>query len=304
MKKPKILVVGSIMRDLILKTPRMPKEGESYIGEGYSYANGGKGANQAVSVARLGADVAFCGKMGDDENGISLKNALIKEGINTKYLFSTDKSYTGLATIILEDGGKNRIIVNPGANMLLCKEETEKALEDEYDALIIQLETPDESIIEVCNKAYEKNIPVFLDAGPAREFPIEKIKAMEVLSPNETEIYALTGIKADTIENYEIACKKLAKMSNSKYIVLKLGSKGAMLYDGSACEMYPAMKVNAVDTTAAGDCFTAAMTYKYLLCNDIRLAIKYANIVASISVTRLGAQPSLPYLEEVEKVIS
>jgi len=299
--KPSVLVIGSINMDLVLKSEKVPVGGETVLGESYAYIPGGKGANQGVAAARLGADVTFVGRVGEDANGKELKGNLLKEGICADFVIEDPESSTGLAAIMLEETGQNRIIVIPGANMRITKEDLQTAFEQTYDAVIIQLEIPDEIVMEACRLGKEKNIPVILDAGPAKSFPLEKLEGLEILSPNESEAFALTGVEVHSIESAEKAANVLKERSNAKIIVMKMGSLGAYLYKDGEGEFFPAHKVKAVDTTAAGDAFTAALTVKYISSGDINEAIQFANVVGAITVTRIGAQPSLPTVEGVRK---
>ena len=301
--KPNILVVGSINMDLVLRSSKIPVAGESFIGKDYCYIPGGKGANQAVAAALLGASVSFAGKAGSDSNGMRLKKLLEERGISTEFLMVDQNSQTGLAVVMLEDNGQNRIVVFPGANMEIQKEDIQKAFEKSYDAVLVQLEVPTEIVIETCRLAKEKNIPVFVDAGPAQSFPLENIKGIELLSPNESETYAMCGINVDTKERAEEAAKILMQRSDARFVVIKMGKDGAMLYSKDKMQFYPAIKVEVIDTTAAGDAFTAALTFEYIKHGDIERAIKFAIIVGAITVTRLGAQPSLPNIEEIAEFI-
>jgi ribokinase len=287
--------------DLVLKVDKVPGGGETVLGESYAYIPGGKGANQGVAAARLGADVTFVGRVGEDANGKVLKGNLQKEGINAEFVIESQEGSTGIATILLEETGQNRIIVIPGANMNMTKEDLHTAFEHTYDAVIVQLEIPDEIVIEACRLSKEKNIPVILDAGPAKSFPLEDLEGLEIVSPNESEAFALTGVEVNSIESAEKAAIVLKERSNAKTIVLKMGSLGAYLYEDGEGEFFPAHKVKAVDTTAAGDAFTAALTVRYMTSRDIKDAIRFANVAGAITVTRMGAQPSLPKVNEVEK---
>lgn len=300
-KKVSILVVGSINMDLVLKTSRIPYAGESFFGDSYCHIPGGKGANHAVAAARLGAKVTFAGKIGNDANGMALKASLEKQGISTELLKVDENSPSGLAVIMLEESGQNRILVYSGANMELEPEEIVRAFEKSYDAVMLTLEIPQKVVIETCRKAKEKNIPVILDAGPAQSFPLEKISGIELLTPNETEATALTGLECNTKKDAEKAASALEEKSQARWIVIKMGEQGALLYHKGESELFPAHKVEVVDTTAAGDAFTAGLMIAYTQHGDIQKAIRYANVVGALTVTKLGAQPSLPTAEEVEK---
>lgn len=301
-KKPSILVIGSLNMDLILITERMPLAGESFLGKEYKYSPGGKGANRAIAAARLGANVTFAGKIGKDSNGIELKNKLRLEGIKVNYLTEEKGIVTGLAVVILDNKGQNRILVYPGANMTINFKDIRKAFKEDYDAVICELEIPIPAIIEAGEFAKERNIPFVLDAGPAQEFPLKKLKGLEIISPNETEALFFTGINIYSLKDAEKAAKIIADRTEAKYVIIKMGAKGALLYTDGKAKYFPGYKARAIDTTAAGDAFTAALTFAYLQ-TDIEKAINFANIVGALTVTKLGAQDSIPYLNEVENFI-
>ena len=186
--RPSILVVGSINMDLVLRATRMPRPGESMIGETYCHIPGGKGANQAVGAARLGAAVTFVGKLGADANGVELRQTLVEQGISVDFVVVHDQSQTGLAVITLDAEGENSIIVFPGANMEIREEELHPAFfAGRYDALVLQLEVPRHIVVESCRLAREAGIPIILDAGPAQAFPLEDTPGIDILTPNETE---------------------------------------------------------------------------------------------------------------------
>ena len=298
-KKLSILVIGSLNMDLILKTERIPLVGESFLGKEYKYMPGGKGANRAVAAARLGSDVTFVGKIGKDSNGIELKNKMKLEGIKMDYLIEEKGLTTGLAVVILDNRGQNRILVYPGANMTINYKDISKAFEKEYDAVICELEIPIPIVIKTCKFAKERNIPFVLDPGPAQTFPLKKLKGLEIISPNETETLTLTGINICNLRMAKKAAKIIAGRTEAKYVIIKMGAKGALLYTDGKAKYFSAYKVKVIDTTAAGDAFTAALTFAYLQ-TDIEKAINFANIVGALTVTKLGAQDSIPYLNEVE----
>ena len=296
----KILVVGSINQDLVLCMPRMLKPGESLICSQYFYSMGGKGANAAVAAARLGGAVDFCGQVGTDETGQTLRQTLNDEGVGTAYMAPVKGCATGLAVIFLEDDGSNRIAVYPQANTAPRPEGWLSALPEDYDAVMMQLEIPQDVILETAAWAGAKGIPVVLDAGPAQAFPLEQMRGMAILSPNETETQALTGILPDAGEAGLAAAKKLMERGGAKYVVIKLGAQGCLVYDGSAATHIPPYPVKAVDTTACGDAFTGALTLNFLETGDILAAARYANAVGALTATGKGAMPSLPTSEAVK----
>lgn len=301
----KILMVGSIMIDLILQMPRVPHPSESILGTSYSNAGGGKGSNSAVAAARAGADVSVCGTLGQDSNGEALIGMLKAANIDVSNLTLKEGSNTGMAVIMLEEDGMNRIAIYTGANNDTSPEAVEAAFEGkEYDACMMQLEIPLESNIKAFELAKAKGMITCLDCGPAQDYPIEKFQGITILSPNETETDALVGILPVDDETCLAASKILAERSNCKYVVLKMGDKGSYIYGEGIAQMVPTFKVDAVDPTAAGDCFTGVLVKQYAETGDIIASARYASAAAAISVQSLGAQPSLPEKAAIDAFIA
>ena len=297
----KILMVGSIMMDLILQMPRIPHPSESLLGTSYSNAGGGKGSNSAVAAAKAGGQVSVCGTLGQDSNGEALLGMLTDIGIDVSHLTLKEGANTGMAVIMLEENGMNRLAIYTGANNDTTPKSVEEAFKDNsYDALMMQLEIPLESNVRAFELAKERGMITCLDAGPAQDYPIEKFQGITILSPNETETEALVGILPKDEETCIAACKILHERSNCKYVVLKLGDKGSFIYGEGLCQLVPTFKVDAVDPTAAGDCFTGVLVKQYTETGDIIAAARYASAAAAISVQHLGAQPSLPTKEAID----
>ncbi len=302
MNKQRFLVVSSANIDFVQRMRRLPYAGETIV-ENYfdfSYLPGGKGANSAIALARFGADCVFACKLGRDANAKRLIQLYQSEGIDTRYIREDPDAPTGMASIMVEAGGNNRIVVYPGANSTMTAEDVEEYFTCYPDALFVHLEVPDEAVVEACHWAHEDGIPVFVDAGPARaDYPLRHLGRVEIFSPNEAETRVFTGIYPSTEENCLRAAIKLSSMVDAKYIVIKRGEKGAFLYDGREYFVIPAEDVEAVDTTGAGDVFTAVMAFVYLQNKNILSAIKYATCAAALAVTREGASSSIPTKEEV-----
>ena len=292
------------MSDIVLAVDRMPIAGESIIGNGYFTANGGKGANQAVTAARIGADVTMVGCVGNDENGKRILGDLKNEGIDVSLIHTDTESPTGLATILLEPSGQNRIIINPGANLAITYEQIDKAIDRRCDALILQLEIDSEMVIYAANRAIKAGIPVILDSAPAKEIELERMKGLFVLTPNESEAQTLTGVELNDISAVQKAAEILKKRTDATYVIIKMGDKGSYLYNGSTISHFESYKVEPLDTTAAGDSYTAALVYQYCLSGDICKAIRFANVVGALTVTKLGAQNSLPYANDAVEFIA
>lgn len=301
----KILMVGSIMMDLILQMPRIPHPSESLLGTTYSNAGGGKGSNSAVAAARAGGNVSVCGTLGQDANGEALLGMLKSASINVSHLMLKEGANTGMAVIMLEENGMNRLAIYTGANNDTTPESVEAAFADDtYDALMMQLEIPFESNLRAFTLAKERGMITCLDAGPAQDYPIEKFQGITILSPNETETEALVGILPKDEESCIAASKILHERSGCKYVVLKMGEKGSFIYGEGICEMVPTFKVDAVDPTAAGDCFTGVLVKQYAETGDIVSSARYASAAAAISVQHLGAQPSLPEKEAIDAFLA
>lgn len=296
---PSILVIGSINMDQHMVLPRFPVSGETVMGKALSYSPGGKGGNAAIAARRLGAQVRFAGCVGRDGFGDTLRRTLCDEDVDCSLLRTTDQAPTGLAPILVEDGGLNRIIVFPGANMCIRQEDVPAMFQEKVDAVMMQLEIPQEVILAAGREAKKRGIPVVLDAGPAQDFPVESLESLFILSPNETETTALTGLPVDTDQQVRAAAAALQARSGAPYIVLKLGARGAYVLGQGADAFVPAFPVQAVDPTAAGDTFTGAMTIEYLRSGNILQAVTTACAAGALCATRMGAQISLPTMEEV-----
>lgn len=301
----KVLMVGSIMIDLILQMDRVPDPGESVLGSTYGNAGGGKGSNSAVAAARIGADVTVYGTMGKDANGEALLGMLADEGIDSQDMVLKDGENTGMAVILLDNSGQNRIIIYTGAN----DHTPTDGLDDlfarkEYDALMLQLEIPVDTNVKAFEMARDKGMVTCLDAGPAQEYPLERFHGLTILSPNETETRALVGILPTDEATCKEAAAKLRERCDCKYVVLKMGEKGAYISGEGIEEMVPPFKVKAVDPTAAGDCFTGVLVSKFIESGDMVAAARYANAAAGISVQHLGAQPSLPKKADVDAFLA
>jgi len=302
----KILLVGSANMDLSMNVLRMPEAGETLIDDGgVAYVPGGKGANSAVAIQKLGGQCVFCTKLGADVHGQKLYGYYKELGIDTKYIKVDHDHPTGLAVVIKEADGTNRIVVYPGANSYITRDAIEDAFACEPDALYLGFEIPFETALIAAKLAAARNIPIFLDAAPAdKNYPLEKLPQVEIFSPNETETLEYTGIMPSGMEASLRAALAIYRRVKCKYVVIKQGSRGAFLYDGKRYNTFPAMRAaKVIDTTAAGDAFTAAMTVEYLRSGNIEDAIRYGNAAGAITVTRKGASSAIPTAEEVEELL-
>lgn len=307
---PKVLIVSSANMDFVMNVATVPPAGATVIEKAsYRYVPGGKGANSAIAFRRLGGDAVFCTRLGTDANGDALENLYKSEGIDVSFTTRDSSTPTGLAAILVEANGANRIIVYPGSNMTITKESIKAAVDSKPDALFMQLEIAPDAIIYAANAAAEQGIPVFMDAGPAnKEFPLASLPTLEVFSPNETETALFTDIAPVDDASCLAAAKKLETMVKAKHYVLKLGGRGAYVYtpsvsteSGTHIPTYDLVKV--VDTTAAGDAFTAGLTLEYLRSGDICRAIRYGNVVGTITISRAGASTSIPSTAEIDAFV-
>lgn len=300
----KILVVGSLNMDFVVNVSCRPQAGETVKGKSLSLIAGGKGANQAYALAKLGSEVIMLGAVGDDSFGQELVNNLHSVGVQTDYIVQKLGMETGKAFIEVEESGQNSIIIIGGANNALSVQDIirHKAAFINVDAVVMQLEIPLDTVIAAADLAHALGKKVILDPAPARnDLPLELLEKVDIIKPNETELSTLTGMPTDTAEQVEEAAKKLLA-DGAKNVLVTLGEKGSMWFghDGKV-HAFPAVSAKAVDTTAAGDCFTAAFVSK-LENRSISEAIAFAAKAAAISVTRRGAQSSIPSLQEVEGV--
>lgn len=301
--KKKVLVIGSLNVDMVTNVDHTPVAGETILGDKLDLIPGGKGANQACAAGRLGADVTMFGALGDDQYAMISKKSLIDSGINVSCLIKKKHTGTGVALITVDKEGDNSIVVIPGANAKLSMEDIDRniGLIEQSDIVVFQLEIPVETVLYAARKAKELNKLVILDPAPAPpEFPMELYRYVDVIKPNETEL----GILAKTenvLENlYEAT--ELLKDYGVKHVIVTLGNKGVYVNSFSqGIEQIPSYEVQVVDTTAAGDSFTASLALMLAEGKELMEAVRYANLVAAIVVTRKGAQSSIPSVDEVRE---
>jgi len=295
-----IVVVGSTNTDMVVKAARIPAPGETILGGRFLMNPGGKGANQAVAAARLGAEVVFIAKVGDDLFGREAKALFAKENICTDYVLTDPSEPSGVALIMVDAKGENCIAVASGANGTLMPEDIE-GVEDiiaQSDLLLMQLETPLETVRYAADVAVNLGVPVILNPAPACELPSDLYDCLEVITPNESEAELLTNIKVTDEASAEAAARVLCDKGVLN-VVITMGAKGAYVFDGEDGVMVPAFKVEAVDTTAAGDVFNGALAVALTEELELEEAVRFASKAASISVTRMGAQASAPRREEL-----
>lgn len=298
----KIIVIGSSNVDMVMRTSHLPAPGETMLGGKFFMNQGGKGANQAVAVKRMGGNLIFMTKLGNDVLGQQSIDSFIKEGIDTRYIILDKCSASGVALISVDDHAENSIIVASGANMLLNEQDVDKIVAEmcEGDILLMQLEIPLQTVEYAAKKAFEKGVRVVLNPAPACNLPKELFRYLYMITPNRIEAEMLTGMKVD--HDAEDVGKEIYAMG-VKNVVITLGSKGCLIIEDGIPYHIDAFKVNPVDTTAAGDTFNGALCVGLAEGMDLRQAAMMASEASSIAVTRMGAQSSIPRREEL-KIIS
>jgi ribokinase len=296
---PRILVVGSVNMDIVARVGHVPAAGENVRGSDLRTIPGGKGANQAVACARLGAETAFLGRVGDDAFGERLRQGLAEAGVRTDAVKTIAECASGIALILVDTGGQSTIVVTAGANGRLAPDDIDAArpLFESADAVVLQLEIPPETVARTLRLAREAGKPTILDAGPPRR-PIDPaVFACTVLTPNEAEAAALLDLAPGTMSPEEMAKELLAR--GPEAVVIKAGGRGAVIAQGGRLVRVPAFKIDPVDATAAGDAFTAALAVEWVKGTDLAEAVRVANAAGALACLKLGAQPSMPTRDEV-----
>ena len=295
-----ICVIGSLNMDLVVNVDKMPKPGQTIIGSNFKEVPGGKGANQAVAMARLNGNVSMIGKVGEDGFGQTLINSLKNDKVDTTYI-KTTKGATGVALITVDNNAQNSIVVSPGANFEVKEEDIDNNIESikNSDIVVLQLETPLNTIKYALKKSKELNKYTILNPAPALKLDDEIIKNVDLLTPNETELEIISGVSIETEEDIQKAAQIMIE-KGVKELIVTLGSKGSLYINKEKSIFKKAYKVEAVDTTAAGDSYTAALAVALSKDKNIEEAMDFASKVGALSVLKEGAQSSLPTLEDVE----
>lgn len=295
-----ICVIGSLNMDLVVNVDTMPKPGQTIIGSNFKEVPGGKGANQAVAMARLNGNVSMIGKVGEDGFGQTLINSLKNDKVDTTYI-QTSKGATGVALITVDKNAQNSIVVSPGANFEVKEDDIDNNIEaiKNSDIVVLQLETPLNTIKYALNKAKELNKYTILNPAPAVKLDDEIIKNVDLLTPNETELEIISGVSIETEEDIQKAAQIMIE-KGVKELIVTLGSKGSLYINKEKSMFKKAYKVEAVDTTAAGDSYTGALAVALSQDKNIEDAMDFASKVGALSVLKEGAQSSLPTLEDVK----
>lgn len=301
---PKVTVLGSANIDLVIRTQRLPNKGETLIGDAFDIFTGGKGFNQATAAARLGAQVTFIGRIGDDPFANILRTAIESENINTQHVKTDAESGTGIATIVVQPDGDNSIIVVPRANMLITPTDIDEAEESIANAkvLLLQLETPIDASERAAEIAKANDTIVMLDPAPARPLPSTLLAKVDILTPNKTEAAELSGNVITTPETAITAAKTLQTQiaeDGLSTVVLTLGEDGLILCTQAQTYHVPAVRTDVVDTTGAGDAFSGALATSLANGDNLDNAVRFAAEAGAAAVTVLGATPSMPTLESL-----
>ena len=300
MEAKKIFVVGSTNMDMVVKTSHIPVPGETVLAGSFFMNPGGKGANQAVAIARLGGDVAFVSRVGNDVFGKQSSRLLDDEGINTLYMTSDEQLPSGVALITVDEVGENSIVVASGANGNFLPQDLDEALAEITRAgiVLMQLEIPLETVSFVAKYAASKGVKVVLNPAPATALSLELLGFIDLIIPNQHEAEMISGIKVKNTTDAARAAKAIHEMG-VKNVVITLGALGAVVCEGGEIAVVSATKVSAIDTTAAGDAFCGALVVGISESRSLLESVEFACKVAGMSVMRLGAQSSMPYRYEV-----
>jgi ribokinase len=303
--KPKIVVVGSVNTDMVVQVTELPMPGETVLGGDFVTAQGGKGANQAVAAARLGADVTLVGRLGRDNLGKQSFQVLQNEGLNLDFIVWDEQSPSGVALIMVNSQGENIIAVASGANARLTPDDV-KAAESEIqqaDCVLLQLEIPMATVQTAVELAKKHAVQVILNPAPATKLPKGLLNAVDILTPNESEVTALAGNYSPNLAA-DAAFLFFSQAAGLKALVVTLGDKGALILQGLKRIKSPAFNVTPQDTTGAGDSFNGALAVSLARGENLEQAVYFANAVAALTTTRAGAQPSLPTLAQVEEFLA
>ncbi|GAK28979.1 ribokinase [Serratia liquefaciens] len=297
----KLVVLGSINADHILNIEQFPRPGETVIGKQYKVAFGGKGANQAVAAGRSGADIAFIACVGADDIGERVRQQLASDRIDTQPIEAIADSTTGVALIFVNAEGENVIGIDAGANAAVTPDYLARYQQKIIDAeaLLMQLESPLDTVIAAAQLAKQHQTQVILNPAPARELPDELLATVDMITPNETEAQRLTGIAVNDDNDAARASQALHDKGIAT-VIITLGSRGVWLSENGNGKLVPGFKVKAVDTIAAGDTFNGALVTALLEGKIMADAVRFAHAAAAIAVTRPGAQPSVPWREEID----
>ena len=302
----RVTVVGSINIDLVTQVARFPEPGETLLGGDLKTIPGGKGANQAVAAARLGAEVAMVGRLGDDVFATRLRKNLVEDGVDVTFVSESAETASGAAMIVVDNDGQNSIVVASGANAKVTAQDVNRAAEaiTMADVLLLQLEIPLEAVRRAAEIAHENEVKVVLNPAPAQRLPADILSLVDILIPNESELSALSGLRTTNLKEMKIAASKLSS-SGVETVILTAGENGALLARTAVDRHFPAFSLKkVVDTTAAGDAFVGGVATAVAEGKSLSDAVSWGNAAGALAITRAGAQPSLPTRTEVETLLN
>jgi ribokinase len=301
---PKIVVVGSANTDFVLQVEELPSKGQTVLGDQFTIVRGGKGANQAVAAARLGAEVTFVARLGMDSFGNEAVHAYRQDGISTDFIVQDPDMYSGVALIVVNRKGENTVSVGPNANSRLSPKDVfaAEAAIQKADCLLVQLEIPLETVQAALDIGHRHHVRTILNPAPARKLPREVLKLVDTLTPNETEAAILAGQDPSSVQTDSL--RQLASILGIPNLVVTLGSKGACIIQNGQTNYVSPYVITPVDTTASGDAFNGALAVALARDESFPQAVRFANAAGAITATRLGAQPSLPTREELDRFIA
>ncbi len=304
-RKPKVVVVGSFMMDLVIKAERRPQKGETLIGQQFGMFGGGKGNNQAIAAVRLGGDVTMVGRLGMDSFGDTLMDALVEEGVEIRFIVRDAEVGTGVGSPVIDADGDNSIIIVPRANMRLSAADVDRAASaiSDSDVLLLQLEVPIAASQRAAEIAKSSGTKVILNPAPAQDLPDSFLDQVDILTPNQVEAELLCGVEVSDSEGAERAARILLDRGVSA-VILTLGEGGALLFKDGLTTSIPAYRVNVVDTTAAGDAFCGALATALARGEALEDAVVFANAAGALAVTVLGAAPSMPTAKQITEFLA
>lgn len=307
MEKVKVVLLGDLLYDCFAWADRLPRKGETVTGYANGFYSGGKGANQAVQAAKLGAEVYLIGKVGNDDKGEFLLKELQKSGVNTDYVFVDSEVSTGTCCVHVDQNGDNAIVVAPMANLTLTHEEIEstKGIIEQADVFMTQLQLDNDITLKCLKWASDAGITTVFNPAPAKDISDEFYKYAYFISPNETEAEFFTGyyIKDYEPSKWREMVADFYRQKGANALVMTLGSDGAYYDDGKMKGNVPIFKVKPIDCTGAGDSFNAAFAFEYIRNNDVEGALRFASATSALTIQNKGSQPAMPYLEQVEEFL-
>lgn len=301
-----IFVAGSVNQDLVSYVPQVPRAGETVTGQGFRMFPGGKGANQAVAVARVGREVKMLARVGEDVFGTSLVKNLQVNGVDTQMVAAVPGAATGTAVIMVEENGENRIVLDPGANAHLAPADVDRLRSDltPSSLLLLQLEIPMAAVEAAAKAGREAGATVILDPAPLQSLSTDLLKCVDILTPNQTELMAAAGLSGADDPEACVGAARLLLARGAKRVVVKMGGQGCLMVEAGEVALVEPYRVTVVDTTGAGDAFNGGLAAALAAGRPFLEACRFANAVGALTVTKQGAQSAMPTLPEVEALMA